>query len=290
MKKIIPLIAMLLCLLGIDAIAQNVPNAMSFKTIIRDAEGQPLVNQEVQIGLSLVNTTNDEILYQEIEQYETNELGIVCLDLGMSASTDLVNIPWWEGNIELLVEANVDSNSPSTFVTQLPLYAVPYAHTARWTTDSDFPVGAPGPTGATGATGAPGVNGAPGPQGITGPTGPPGINGGPGSVGPTGPTGPMNPIAGPAGPMGPNGPTGYAGPAGPAGPPGPPGQVGISPPWDCFGPTGPPGINEPNWPFMNGYVYPLNFNKDIVLTAPNGTCWQLQITDGAISTTSVQCP
>lgn len=289
MKKLI-YILVLFVVSNFDTQAQNVPAAINFKSVVRDANGIPLSNQLVSVRMSIVKS-NGNVLTQQTDTYETNALGIVCIDFGDTETPyEQLNIEWWEGDLGFRLEVDPDNSGNFSIMEELPMYPVPYAHFAYWTLGTaEHPAGSPGPTGPPGANGLNGPPGAIGPTGPVGLQGAAGLEGPPSGPGPTGPTGPINPVSAP-GPAGLNGTNGAPGPMGPAGPPGPPGQAGLSPPWDCFGAIGPTGPADPYWQAMSGNVHLTELSDKMILTAPDGSCWELVVAGGALSSTAVSCP
>lgn len=292
MRNILIIIFAFIFVSNLEAICQSVPAGINFKSVIRDANGQPLSNQDVDIKLSIVSFgDNTEMTLSSLTNtYTTNAQGLVCIDFDEELSTgNLSFIPWWEGNLKFRLEVDADASGDFEVMEDIDMYPVPYAHFALFTFDGpDHPMG---PTGPNGANGIPGWDGAPGPQGPTGPTGPKGPPGPPGlpaGAGPTGPQGPMNSVSG----FGPTGPAGMAGADGPTGPAGPPGMAGAASPtpFPCQGPTGPTGPNDPNWTVVSGNVSLADVNDKMILTAADGSCWELTIVNGNFTTVAATCP
>jgi len=268
-----------------------VPDKINFKSLIRNASGQALSNQIVELRLSIVDQSSNpaETIVEQIETQQTSSSGIVCVELVTDISIDGTDIRWWEGDLWFRLEVDTDGSGVFDIVEDAKMRPVPYAHFAEYTTGtSDHPMG---PTGPTGPDGLAGPTGAQGPKGPTGSPGADGVTGPPGlasAAGPTGPTGPMNPVSG----IGPTGPAGANGANGPQGPTGPPGSQGANGSFmqPCPGPNGADGPPDPFWETTANNVHLADLTGKMILSAPNGSCWELKIIGGSISTEAVTCP
>ena len=195
----------------------QVPQAMNYQAVARDAGGGILANTNICVQSTITDGNGGSILYQETFNITTNQFGLFTLQIGMgSAPTGnyLSNINWSAVAAWHKIEIQIGCTGSYVLMGSSQLLSVPYALYAA--------NGPAGPTGATGATGQMGSNGDTGPtgtngtagtngtNGVTGATGPTGINGINGAIGVTGPTG-ANGINGSIGVTGPTGATGTAG-------------------------------------------------------------------------------
>lgn len=213
MKNVKQLLTLVACLLfSATAALAQVPQAMSFQAVLRDADQQLLVNQSVNVRISILQGSDSGVpVYIEEHAVETNANGLVSLrigtgdvEVGMFSEIDWANAPYF-----VQTETDPDGGNEFTVVSVSELLSVPFAlHALN---------GVEGPQGATGPAG---------PQGAPGEQGPPGVQGEPGVQGPPGEMGPQ----GEPGPAGPQGEPGIQGPAGEPGEPGmqgPAGEAGV---------------------------------------------------------------
>ncbi|MBK8657896.1 MAG: collagen-like protein [Bacteroidetes bacterium] len=247
MKKI-QLLA--LAVVSIMALNAQVPQAMNYQAVARNASGQELVNQAVNLRLSILDGgPTGSPVYVETQSTATNSLGLFTVSVGQGTVISGVfsAINWSTGSKYLKVEADITGGTNYVTFGNSQLLSVPYA---LYAANGGGGGGATGPTGPQGPAGANGAQGPQGIQGVTGPTGPTGLQGSGG--GPTGPTGPQG-IQGPAGSAGPAGPTGNPGTngtngtngaTGATGPTGPTGVTGAG--GGATGPTGPQGVAGTN--------------------------------------------
>jgi hypothetical protein len=176
MKKNI--VTLLLIIIAHQGIAQ-VPQLMNYQAVVRDASGNVLNQQPVQL-LFLVHDSSalGPVVYSEIITDTTNRFGLVTVSLGGTESLD--SVPWGTGPKFLQVQLSIAGGGFIDMGTS-QLLSVPYALFSG--------NGVPGATGPTGPTGVEGVPGDIGPQGVQGVTGATGSTGLPGATGATGSTG-----------------------------------------------------------------------------------------------------
>jgi len=173
------------------------PQAINYQAIARAGNGGLLVNQSLNLRLSILQGgPQGTVIYQETQSSLTNQFGLFTLKVGQGQAITgtFSQIPWSNGDMW----AKVEINQAGSFISigESQLLSVPYALYAHES----------------------GTGGGTGPQGPPGPTGPQGPAGADGAEGPAGPTGPQ-------------GPAGADGAQGPAGPQGPPGTGGASNAW-----------------------------------------------------------
>ncbi len=202
-------------LLGTVNIMAQVPQAMNYQAVARNAGGALIANHLVGLRLTiLAGSATGTVVYSETQSATTNQFGLFTVSLGTGTvvTGTFSSINWSTGQYWLKVEFDATGGTSYVAMGTSQLLSVPYALYAAnagtsGTTGATGPTGAAGTTGATGPTGA-GTTGATGPTGATGATGT-----GMGPTGPTGPTG-LAGTAGVTGPAGTNGATGATGPAG----------------------------------------------------------------------------
>jgi len=231
-------------LIFISQIYAQVPQALNYQAVARNASGNLLANQLVGVRLTILQgSSSGTVKYVETQVANTNQFGLFTLAIGTGTvvSGTFSTIPWSAGLFWLKVELDPTGGTSYTNMGTSQLLTVPFAMYAA-TSGSGGGTGATGPTGPTGANGT---------VGATGPTG-----AGMGPTGPTGVTGATGPTGTGMGPTGPTGPTGTAGVAGATGATGLAGTAGVT------GPTGPTGTATNYWTDNTTYLSP-NDNANV---------------------------
>ena len=246
MKKVTLSLLFLLIVRGVWA---QVPQQISYQSVIRDGNNVVVASSPVGIKISLLKgSPTGPAVYIETHRKTTNSNGLVSLEIGTGTvlSESFTSIDWANGPYLIQTETDPTGGTNYSIPAVIGLNSVPYALYA-----ANGPQGLRGLTGQTGATGLPGAVGPQGPNGSSGQTGPQGLLG---TVGDTGPQGPI-------GLTGPTGPAGSQGLLGPAGSSGAQGVQGIP------GPIGPAGLNwKGSWSSIGSYA------KDDVV-GYNGASW-----------------
>ena len=197
------LLLTLLLLLTITAAWAQVPQQISYQSVIRDGNNKVIASSTVGIKISLLQgSATGAAVYVETHSKTTNANGLVSLEIGTGTvlSGSFASIDWANGPYLVKTETDpaggTNYSAPGVFA----LNSVPYALYAANGTPG--PKGDKGDTGATGATGPTGAKGDTGATGLTGPTGPAGATGAAGANGTTGAdgktvrNGTSNPVSG----------------------------------------------------------------------------------------------
>jgi hypothetical protein len=236
MHLIVSGLAMTLLIISLtQTIQAQAPAGFNYQAVLRNAEGEILESQDVNVGIALVQgSAGGTQVFSETHVTSTTAHGLVNLQVGTVNPTAFAGIDWAAG--PYFIKTSVNGIEMGTS----PLMSVPYALFA----EAGGEQGPQGPKGDPGEMGPAGPEGPAGPQGVMGPAGPEGPAGPQGVMGPAGPEGPAGPQGGtgPIGPEGPAGPQGEQGPIGPEGPVGPQGETGP------IGPEGPQGEQGPIGP------------------------------------------
>ena len=192
-------------------VSAQIPQAINYQAIARNASGSVFVNQNVALRISILSgSATGSVLYSERQTATTNQFGLFSLKIGTGTTLigDFSSIPWSAANQWVLIEVDPLGGTNYTNIGASELLSVPYAFYADVSGNGGG--GTVGPVGPQGPQGEPGIQG---PQGEVGATGPAGPQGSAGAQGPAGATG----SAGPQGPAGAQGIQGPIGPQGPAG-------------------------------------------------------------------------
>ncbi|MFN8207523.1 MAG: hypothetical protein U0T82_08965 [Bacteroidales bacterium] len=101
------------------------PAAFRYQLILRNSTGEPLVSQNVNFRISILQ--GETVEYQELLSATTNAYGLVNLTIGAAGSTELPSLNWQAGNLSLRTEADLSGGSDYQLIGSSPLLAVPYA-------------------------------------------------------------------------------------------------------------------------------------------------------------------
>uniref|UniRef100_UPI004048CCD5 hypothetical protein n=2 Tax=Algoriphagus sp. TaxID=1872435 RepID=UPI004048CCD5 len=187
MKK---LIFSFLFLLASTAVWAQVPQQISYQSVIRDGNNKVIASSTVGIKISLLQgSATGAAVYVETHSKTTNANGLVSLEIGTGTvlSGSFASIDWANGPYLVKTETDPTGGTNYSAPGVFALNSVPYALYAANGTPG--PKGDKGDTGATGATGPTGAAGPQGAAGATGPQGPIGLTGPTGPAGATGPQG-----------------------------------------------------------------------------------------------------
>jgi hypothetical protein len=144
------------------AIFAQFPQGFSYQAVIRNTEGQPLVEQLVGIRLTLQGESGTPIHYSETHITTTSPQGVLGITVGEGTveSGVFADIPWEDGNIFIKIEVDPLGGIAYEVLGQAKLQAVPYALFAA--------SGNEGPQGPMGPQGEQGIQGEVGPKGDDG--------------------------------------------------------------------------------------------------------------------------
>ncbi len=108
-------------LLGITVFAQT-PQSFNYQAVLRDASGNILANQDVSIGLAILQgSVSGTEVFSEIQNTTTNSFGLTNLKIGSVNTTGFQTIDWADG--PYFIQISVDGNIMGTS----QLLSVPYA-------------------------------------------------------------------------------------------------------------------------------------------------------------------
>jgi|UniRef100_UPI00404849EF hypothetical protein len=202
MKKL--LFSFLLLLTASTSVWAQVPQQISYQSVIRDGNNKVIAASTVGIKISLIQgTATGSAVYVETHSKTTNANGLVSLEIGTGTvlSGSFASIDWANGPYLIKTETDPTGGVNYSIPAVMALNSVPYALYAA--------NGTPGPKGDTGLQGTPGPKGDKGDTGATGAKGDTGAQGATGAAGPKGDTG-LQGATGPAGPQGVAGPAGVS--------------------------------------------------------------------------------
>jgi hypothetical protein len=109
MNTKVSLLAILLFLAGTALIKAQVPQAVNFQAIARDATGNVMANTPIQIQLSILdNSSNGPVIYKELRALTTNAYGSFSFQIGIDPYATLTgkmeDINWLQGKKFLKID------------------------------------------------------------------------------------------------------------------------------------------------------------------------------------------
>jgi hypothetical protein len=126
MKRIFTLLA--LVALTLSVLAQS-PDLMSYQAVLRDAQNDLITNQAVAVQISIIQgAPNNTPVYSEVHSLNTNDNGLVSLEIGNGVtSDDFSTIDWSSGPYYIKTETDPDGGTNYTITSTTQLLSVPYA-------------------------------------------------------------------------------------------------------------------------------------------------------------------
>lgn len=171
----------------------QLPQAVNYQAVARDASGNLLANQNVGLRFKVRSgSATGTVVYTETKSITTNQFGLFTHEIGKGSPTqgNFSSINWKSADMYLEVEIDAQGGTNYTSLGASQMLSVPYAlsapdeQTLIWSDATKtltisggnsviLPVsgGSVGPTGPTGVKGATGVTGPSGATGATGPAG-----------------------------------------------------------------------------------------------------------------------
>ena len=134
MKQISLIMMTFLLVLSHQLLMGQSPESFSYQAVLRDANNEILVNQNVGLRLSVLKTsTSGNIVYSETHSIATNAYGIVNLDVGQGTlvSGSFTNIQWGNDLYFLKVDLDMTGGQNYQFMGTSQLLSVPYALHAK---------------------------------------------------------------------------------------------------------------------------------------------------------------
>ncbi|MDD2307221.1 MAG: FISUMP domain-containing protein [Prolixibacteraceae bacterium] len=139
------------------------PQKMSYQAVVRDASNKLVVNHQVGMQISIVQSSEDgKVVYTEMQTPTTNANGLVSIKIGGGAG--FTTIDWANGPYFIKTETDPAGGTSYTITGVSQLLSVPYALYAEKS-------GSPGPQGDKGDKGDKGDQGPRGIQGYDGANG-----------------------------------------------------------------------------------------------------------------------
>src|SRR6188768_2484776 len=127
MKNIFLLSTLLLIVFNLTA---QVPQAIPYQAVARNAAGNALTNQLISLRISVLdNAANGPLLYRETQSATTNTLGLFSINVGTGTvlTGTFSSINWGTGSKFLQVEMNPAGGNTYVNMGTQQLMSVPYA-------------------------------------------------------------------------------------------------------------------------------------------------------------------
>ncbi len=124
-KKMALAITGFLLLLAFNGSAQA-PNSFKYQAVVRDAEGNIIKNEQVNLTISILQgSVNGSPVFEETHDSTTNAFGLVTLNIGAGNQTGFKNIDWHAGPYFIKIEKD------DVLLGTSQLLSVPYAKHAE---------------------------------------------------------------------------------------------------------------------------------------------------------------
>jgi hypothetical protein len=123
----------LIFLVSVNCFAQ-VPEAISYQSIVRDLSGNPLTEHNVSLRISiLAGSTNGDVVYSETHDITTNSFGLINIKIGMGTplTGSFNSIEWWNNEYFSKIEIDIAGGSSYVETGISQLLSVPYALHAK---------------------------------------------------------------------------------------------------------------------------------------------------------------
>lgn len=145
MKKIKSTLILLLAIFAsLNILGQTIPETFNYQAVARTNEGNPIINQEVILEVSILQGTDCEtsgcnIVWQEIHKPTTNEFGLFSIQIGsgqttfQGSATDFNSVDWYDvasGNYFMKMRVDFGSADYGNGLIDMgtvKLQSVPYA-------------------------------------------------------------------------------------------------------------------------------------------------------------------
>eukprot|EP01133_Synstelium_polycarpum_P010054 gene10054-11728_t len=116
------------------------PQKINYQAVIRDASGQPVLNQAVGLRLTVQTGPAGPALYTETQTPTTNAFGLTNLQIGTGTvvTGTFASIPWGTGNKFLKIEADLAGGTSYATIGTVELISVPYALNAATSSDNQW--------------------------------------------------------------------------------------------------------------------------------------------------------
>jgi len=105
------------------------PESLSFKTIVHNVAGEPVVSKIISARVSIVLENNPEsVIYSELHRTATDQVGLISIIIGYGSSKtgNLSDIDWNANKYFLKIETDANGGSDYTNVLTTQILVIPY--------------------------------------------------------------------------------------------------------------------------------------------------------------------
>jgi hypothetical protein len=123
------IILLLLCLITISALYAQAPQGFQYQAVLRDGNGNPLLNTNVRFRFTIEHSSGNPVYYQEMQSTTSNALGGINLIIGGGNGTqgNFSTVNWKDGSVRVRVELDPSGGSNFSSFGITDLQSVPYA-------------------------------------------------------------------------------------------------------------------------------------------------------------------
>jgi len=117
-------------ILFISELKAQIPQSFKYQAVARDVNGNVLMNQDVSFKISIKQSSiSGEIVYAEIHNVITNQLGLVNLEIGNGTVVlgEFEDINWGDAMFFIQVEMDIEGGTNYQLMGTSQLLSVPYA-------------------------------------------------------------------------------------------------------------------------------------------------------------------
>lgn len=128
MKNLLLILTLFMMVLNLKA--QSVPQEFTYQAIARNAEGQPIANQDIKVKISILEgSPSGSPIYSETYATITNKFGLFILNIGMDGID-------WENN-DFYLQTELDSGNGFLLSGTGQILSVPYSIVAQRAIEDD---------------------------------------------------------------------------------------------------------------------------------------------------------
>jgi microcystin-dependent protein len=123
------------------AFSQALP--FKYQAIIRNSDGEVLVDKNVGLRVSILQDTNNMVVYTEEFNKNSDEFGIIDLEVGTGniLSGNYITIDWSKPSNQLKIEIDMNGGTTYSLLGTSPILSAPIANYALRAGSSTFPAG-----------------------------------------------------------------------------------------------------------------------------------------------------
>ena len=129
MKKIT--LSLMIAIIATAGIFAQTPQAFKYQAVARDAQGAPVIDQNISVKISiLIESPEGIVVYSELHLTTTNSMGLFALEIGNPTEVlygNFADIDWGASEYFLKVEADMTGGTDFELLGTSQLISVPYS-------------------------------------------------------------------------------------------------------------------------------------------------------------------